>query len=62
MSVSVDKGGVGPHPIAVSMLMREFGFVNQFGADPMWTENLGGSEFAVNVLEPLDGNVESLRR
>lgn len=63
MSVSVDgKAGTGPNPHAVAAIMEAFGFKNQFGAAAMWTDTLRDGRLVINILEPLDGNMESLRK
>lgn len=62
MSVSVDgKPGTGPNPHAVAMIMQEFGFVNPFGQTYMTTSTLRDGRLVVEVIEPLDGNMEALR-
>jgi hypothetical protein len=63
MSVSVaDAPGRGPNPHAVAMLMQEFGFKNAFGGAHMWLDEGELRAVIVNVLEPLDGNMQALRR
>ena len=63
LSVSVDEAGMGPHPAAFSAIMRAFGFKNQLGALPSWLEDIGAAgAFAVNVVEPLDGDMSRLER
>ncbi len=63
MSVSVDRYGKLPHARAVEMLMQEFGFVHQnLNELPFWKEEFGPGRFAINVLEPLDGDMHSIMR
>lgn len=63
MSVSVDgKPGTGPDPHAVAMLMEEFGFKNRFGEAFMHLDTMRDGSLVINVIEPLDGNMESLRK
>lgn len=63
MSVSVsDAPRRGPNPHAVAMLMEEFGFKNPFGGAHMWLDEGELRAVIVNVLEPLDGNMQALRR
>lgn len=63
MSVSVDgKSGTGPSPHAVGMLMEEFGFKNRFGEAFMHLDTLRDGRLVINVIEPLDGNMEHLRK
>ena len=63
MSVSVaGSRGSGPNPHAVALLMEEFGFKNAFGSAPMWLDTLKNGTLVINVLEPLDGNLEHLRK
>jgi hypothetical protein len=62
LSVSVKAARKGPHPAAMELLMEEFGFTHKLAELPSWLEPLGHDEFAVNVVEPLDGNVEQLKR
>lgn len=52
--------GRGPAPGAVEMLMDALGFVNRLGRLPTWTETLADGTFAVNLVEPLDGDLRKL--
>jgi hypothetical protein len=61
LSASVSASRKGPHPAAIAMLMEEFGFINKLGALVSWLEPLGNGDFAINVLEPLDGDIEKLK-
>lgn len=63
MSVSVNGGpGVGPNPHAVSLLMQEFGFVNQLTGAFVYQDALRDGRLVINVIEPLDGDMEHLRK
>lgn len=52
--------GMMPHPAAVAALMHEFGFLCDLGQLSLWRENLGDERIAINVLEPLDGDMAHL--
>jgi hypothetical protein len=58
LSVAADRSGRAPHPAAVDMLMREFGFraagVRQI--EIMWMEPLGNDRQAVNLVEYIEAN------
>lgn len=54
------RPGRGPTPEAVNMVLAALGFVLPVGRAPTWTEALDDETFAVNVLEPLSGNVNDL--
>jgi hypothetical protein len=62
LSVSVTASRKGPHPVAMAAIMAAFGFVNRLGHIPAWTEQLGGGDFAVNVIEPLDGDLDKIAK
>lgn len=75
LSMSLDKPGRVPNPVAVQMIAEEFGFVNKLididspndinTPDHLWwwgEEIQGGKLIAINILEPLDGNYNRLRR
>ena len=58
LSVSVGGGrspDACPHPVVVQEIMSLMGFVNPLGSCKTWIEDTG-TEFAVNVLEPEDGD------
>jgi len=62
MSVSAaSKPGTGPNPAAVEMLMEEFGFKNRLATAYAYLDTLRDGRLVINVVEPLDGNMESLR-
>jgi hypothetical protein len=61
LSVSSARPGRTPNGPAMDMLMEEFGFVNRLGSVPAFLEDLGQGRCAVNVIEPLDGDVDKLR-
>ena len=48
----------GPNLEAVKMLMEEFGFILPLGQNLMYLEPAPDGGLAVNVVEPLDGNIE----
>lgn len=50
-----------PHPGAVQLLMDEFGFINPLGRAVVWATE-GTSPRVVNVIEPLDGDIDRFRR
>jgi hypothetical protein len=58
LSVAADRSGRVPHPAAVDMLMREFGFraagVRQI--EILWMEPLGNDRQAVNVVEYIEAS------
>lgn len=64
LSVSLGEAmpppGLLPHPAAVAALMHEFGFLCDLGQLSLWRENLGDERIAINVLEPLDGDMAHL--
>lgn len=63
ISVSVDgKPGTGPSPHAVEMLMEEFGFRNRLDSAFTYLDTLRDGRLVINVIEPLDGRMESLRK
>jgi hypothetical protein len=60
LSVSVDDSNKAPNPVAVSELMRAFGFHHGLGRCPAWFERLADGGIAINALEPLDGDLAAL--
>ena len=48
--------GRGPNRHAAAMLIEAFGFVNKIEQCEVWSEPLDDKTFAINVLEPLDGD------
>ena len=63
MSVSVDGApGTGPNPHAVESIMAEFGFKNPLQQAFTYLDTLRDGRLVINVIEPLDGNMESLRK
>lgn len=63
MSISVDgKAGTGPSPHAVAMLMEEFGFKNKLGELYANVGKLRDGRLVIDLIEPLDGNMEHLRK
>jgi hypothetical protein len=58
LSVAADRSGRAPHPAAVDMLMREFGF-RAAGIGRMeivWMEPIGNNRQAVNVVEYIEAS------
>lgn len=56
LSMSINKKGRVPNPIALDMVMEEFGFDNPLHHCAIWIEHFGDDNLvAINVLEPLDG-------
>lgn len=56
LSMSINKPGRVPNPIAVDMIVEEFGFDNPLYHCAVWAENFGDNTLlAINVLEPVDG-------
>lgn len=63
MSVSTAGApGTGPNPLAVGMLMQEFGFKNDLSGAFSYLDTLRDGRLVINVIEPLDGNMEQLRK
>jgi hypothetical protein len=59
--MSISSVGTYPSLALVEMLMAEFGFVNKHVRDVAgWLEDLMDDRVAVNVLEPLDGDMERI--
>lgn len=56
MSMSVHLNGRVPNPVAVQMVMKEMGFVNDLAHCYWWEEAVGDGDTAINVIEPLDGD------
>lgn len=52
--------GEPPHPAIVAALMHEFGFLCGLRQLSLWSEKLGDERVAINVLEPLDGDMAHL--
>ena len=62
LSVSVEAANKMPSPAAFAEIMRAFHFVSEFGHCPMWLEPVDNRRSAVNVVEPLDGDLSRLKR
>lgn len=63
ISISVDgKPGTGPNHHAVASIMTEFGFKNAMQDAFTYLDTLRDGRLVVNVIEPIDGNMESLRK
>lgn len=56
MSVNLDDPGKLPDPLAVDMMLEEFGFAHPLYECIIWVEQFGpGTNRAINVIEPIDG-------
>lgn len=56
LSMSINKKGRIPNPVALDMVMEEFGFDNPLYHCAIWVEHFGENTLvAINVLEPVDG-------
>ena len=67
MSMSAGDNNKVPHPEAFKMMMELFGFVNTLDdlieMGSIWEEAFSGDTcLAINAVEPLDGNFDSLMR
>ncbi len=62
LSMSVNRPGRAPNAFAMQMLMDEFGFKNRLGQTPMYIEPLLNERAAINVIEPLDGDMSKLKK
>jgi hypothetical protein len=62
LSVSVSTPRKLPAIAVVEMLMSEFGFINRLGKVPLWTETFDPGHQAINIIEPLTGKLDELRR
>ena len=64
ISMSLKASGKLPHPLAVEMVMGEFGFVNKRIKDTIWWQEkvCEDSLTAINVIEPLDGDYNLLKK
>jgi hypothetical protein len=62
LSVSTKPKGSTPHPEAVAAIMAAFGFKNDLTACPLWREPCDDARTAINVLEPLDGDLSKIRK
>ena len=64
LSVSVERHNRVPDLNAMQMLMNEFGFIIKIDfllrVGAVWTE-AAGTKTAVNVVEPVDGDIHSLQ-
>ena len=58
LSVSVEGGRTPdscPHPVLIQEIMSLLGFINPLAECKSWIEDTG-TEFAINILEPEDGD------
>ena len=64
LSVSLQFSGRLPHPLVVELIMNEFGFVNKKLKNVIWWKEKFGENTttAINVIEPLDGNYEQMKK
>jgi hypothetical protein len=58
LSVAADRSGRAPHPAAVDMLMREFGFraVGVRQIEILWMEPIGNDRQAINLVEYIEAS------
>lgn len=55
-SMSIEQPGGVPDPLAVDMMLQEFGFAHPLYECIIWAEKFGpGTQKAINVIEPVDG-------
>jgi hypothetical protein len=50
----------GPHPAAVVEIIKMFGFINGLGEMPAWISKKKDGSLIVEMLEPLDGDLNHL--
>lgn len=74
LSVSVGTPGMLPNPMAIQIIMAEFDFENPLSDAIVWKEKFGddiqfdengnkyGSQVAINIVEPLSGNLSDLQK
>jgi hypothetical protein len=62
LSISVSDPGKLPGIAAVEMLMKEFGFINPLNRCLMWLEEFDPGHQAVNLMEPISGDMTELQR
>jgi hypothetical protein len=63
ISISLGSNTSCPHPSAIQMILDEFGFVNKLDNLAVWIEDCGGGSFkAVNLLEPVSGNMQDIAK
>jgi hypothetical protein len=54
--------GEPPEKCVLTFMMREFGFVNDVEKVVLWLEKVEDGRAAINVVEPLDGNIQRLMK
>lgn len=62
LSVRDAKPGFGPHPAAAEVILKEFGFKNDIFNVYRWDEVMPVYGMVLDFIEPLDGNMQRLRR
>lgn len=64
MSVSVEDGkpGTGPNPHAVVEICKMIGFKNQLQECAVYVGTLKDGRLVINVVEPLSGDMNELRK
>lgn len=62
LSVSVDRRGKLPSIEAVQAIMLLFHFVNEIRGCFVWIEGMADHQQAINVVEPLDGDMGKLKK
>ena len=63
LSMSIHHKGSVPNPLAIQMMLEEFGFVNDLNTAIVWKEKFSADDqIAINVVEPIDGDMNKLLR
>jgi hypothetical protein len=64
ISISVEDAqpGFGPNPVAVQVILQEFGFKHPLENLPSWTSRTEDGALIVEFIEPLDGDLTRLKR
>lgn len=62
MSLSVDRAGRMPNTVAIGFVMDALGFINPLDRCAAWVEDLDDGGHAINVVEPVDGNMRSIAK
>lgn len=51
----------GVNPEAVRAIISMLGFKLPLGSQPVWIERLDAGQYAINVVEPVSGNLDEIR-